>query len=37
VTYLGVFLGLCCISIAATIIPARRAALVDPSIVLREE
>jgi predicted permease len=37
VTYLAVFAGLCCISIAATIIPARRAARIDPSIALREE
>jgi ABC-type lipoprotein release transport system permease subunit len=37
VTYFGVFLALCLISIAATIIPARRAARVDPSTVLREE
>jgi predicted permease len=37
VTYLGVFVWLSCICLAATVIPARRAARVDPSIVLREE
>jgi putative ABC transport system permease protein len=37
VTYLGVFLGLCCICIAATFIPARRAMRVDPAVALREE
>ncbi len=37
VTYVSVFFGLCCICAAATIIPARRAAQVDPSVVLREE
>ena len=37
VTYVSVFFGLCCICAAATIVPARRAAQVDPAIVLREE
>jgi hypothetical protein len=37
VTYVGVFLGLCCICIAATFFPARRAMRVDPLVALREE
>jgi putative ABC transport system permease protein len=36
-TYVGVFLGLCCICIAATFFPARRAMRVDPLVALREE